>query len=328
MACLFVILGSAPTYTRAQDISPFQIKNYHPLVQIHGNTYVGEAATLAKGESRVHLTYALSSNYAIVVSDNEALLIDGESTNVTFSYARGVGKSLQLAINLPYVRYDAGGLDGFINNWHETFNLQQGGRELAPTNRLRILYQTKDRVLLDMVSSTQGLGDISFNAQLALGEQANNNQDASALAINLKIPTGDSESLQGSGAFDLAVWYKREKHLRLFDLPGGVYYSTGLLFLGKGDVLPDMQKSTVLQAGGGVGLNFGNIWGIKAQLDYNSPFYSGTEFNELGGHSLQLVFGGSVNFTKNVKLELGLSEDLLVDASPDVIFHADISAKF
>lgn len=325
-----VTLSIAPTFSMAQNISPFQIRNYNPFVQIHGIPYIGEASTLAKGESRVNLIYALSSNYAIeqTETETETLLIDGESTNVTFSYARGIGKSLQLAVYLPYVKYDAGNLDGFINDWHETFNMQQGGRDLAPINRLRFLYIRNDIVQMDFVSNSEGLGDISLNAQLALGDPANTKKESSAVAINLKLPTGDSASFQGSGAFDLAVWYKHEKKTQLFDSSSGYFYSTGILFMGKGDVLPDMQKTAVFMVGGGYGLNIGKFFGLKAQLDYHSPFYSSTEFNELGGHSLQLVLGASVFFTKTIKLDLGLSEDLIIDASPDVVFHAAFSAEF
>ncbi len=328
LVCVGVAVAPAPAYGMEQNISPFQIRNYHPLVQIYGMPYIGAARTLGKGESRVNLIYALSSNYAVEKNSNEAFLIDGESTNVTLSYTAGVGKSLQLALYLPYVKHDPGSLDGFINSWHDTFNLRQGGRDLAPTDRLRYYYQKDGNVRMDFVTNTEGLGDISLNAQLALGESMNQKHDVSALAINLKLPTGNSETLLGSGAFDLAVWYKREKKTRFFNVPSGIYYSTGLLFLGKGEVFSDMQKSTVFLAGGGLGLNFGKYWGLKAQLDYYSPFYDKTEFNSLGGHSLQLVLGGSIYFTKTLKLDLGLAEDLIIDASPDVVFHVDFSAEF
>jgi len=144
--CISVTISIVPGISMAQDVSPFQIRNYNPFVQIHGIPYIGEASTLAKGESRVNLIYALSSNYAIEKNENETLLIDGETTNVTFSYARGFGKSLQLAVYLPYVKHDSGSLDGFINDWHEAFDMQQGGRDLAPINRLRFLYLKNDIV--------------------------------------------------------------------------------------------------------------------------------------------------------------------------------------
>jgi len=43
---------------------------------------------------------------------------------------------------------------------------------------------------------------------------------------------------------------------------------------------------------------------------------------------VQLTIGGTLAFSKNINLDLGVTEDLLDRASPDVVFHLALRGSF
>jgi len=65
-----------------------------------------------------------------------------------------------------------------------------------------------------------------------------------------------------------------------------------------------------------------------SQLDINTPFYSSSDLVELNSYAVQLTVGGSIVLTKNARINLGVAEDLVIDASPDVTFHLDAQWRF
>ena len=67
------------------------------------------------------------------------------------------------------------------------------------------------------------------------------------------------------------------------------------------------------------------LYRFKLQVDYHDPFYTGTRLDQIGAHTALLQFGGDVFFSRSTRLEWGLSEDIVVTASPDVVFHLALS---
>ena len=79
--------------------------------------------------------------------------------------------------------------------------------------------------------------------------------------------------------------------------------------------------------------NLGLVWlplsklNLKLQLDAHSSFYEGTRLDFLGD-SIQLTAGGSIFFGSRTSLDLAITEDVLVGASPDVVFVVTLSSGF
>ena len=140
----------------------------------------------------------------------------------------------------------------------------------------------------------------------------------------LKLPTGDSDDLHGSGATDLA-WDVALKHTlhegkTSLDLSAHI----GVLALGNGDVLAQYQEDIVPY--GGIGL----VWKTGKHLDlmlqvYGQGSYFDSGLDALGATSMQLTAGARYRWPNhNVELLLGLAQDLFADTTPDIAFHFEL----
>ncbi len=65
---------------------------------------------------------------------------------------------------------------------------------------------------------------------------------------------------------------------------------------------------------------------IKAQLDMHSAFYNST-LDQLGS-AVQLIVGGTLYLPGELLLDLGISEQLSTDATPDVGFYLHLQHIF
>lgn len=323
--CVSLFLFVNCSVAGADLISPLWLSNYNPLTAIHGLPQIGNAEVLPGGTAQTRLMVDVSSHYAVEETASENLLLDGETNRATLIYQQGVGERWQLGVTIPYIQQHGGSLDSFINDWHEFFGMPEGGRDQAQDNQFQYYYSRDGKTRLDLRTPGSGIGDVRLQVAWQLSKSED---EAAALELAIKLPTGDSANLRGSGAADLALWYKNETRLDFFGWRGGSFYSLGALYMGDGDVLPDMVRHWVGFGGLGAGVYLSDSLLFISQLDINTPFYSSSDLVELNSYAVQLTVGGSIVLTKNARINLGVAEDLVIDASPDVTFHLDAQWRF
>lgn len=309
---------SQPAFS-SQSIEPFFSTNQSPIIQIHGLPAIDSAAVLPEHRARYRLTHDLASNYTFKNTANENLLFDGETNRTTFAYARGMDGGWEWGVQIPFVSHGGGSLDGFIVDWHNTFHLPQGGRDIAPHNRLTYHYQRNGVTELLLTDASSGIGDVRLTA----GRQWPSASQGIRLALRgaLSLPTGDSDALRGSGAVDAAVWATADRQGHWFDIPGSLFGGGGLLLMGDGDVLAGQQRRAVAFGSIGGGLRVQPWMSLKLQADIHSSFYDDSELAQINATAVQLLMGGDLQLAKNIRLDLMVGEDLTVSASPDVVFH-------
>jgi Protein of unknown function (DUF3187) len=317
-----------PVKARSAPITPFQTRNESPVALIFGLPAPGNAAIIDKGVFGGILALDIANNFAKDFKGNEQILLDGESWRIDLGVNYGLGKGVEAGIAIPYIITGGGVFDSFIEGWHRFFDLPQGGREQTPRNRLLYRYVKDGQTRLILDDSGTGLGDISLSGGVQLYDDQRPNPRRLALRTSLKLPTGSSSNLRGSGSTDFALWLSGSDdyllplgHLTLFGAAGGMAMTDG-------DVLKGQQRNF---AGFGT-LGFG--WGpaewidFKAQLSGHTAFFSGSELAELGNPALQLIVGGTLNFTEKTSLDIGVSEDVARNTSPDVALHLALRSRF
>jgi len=245
----------------------------------------------------------------------EALIVDAETREARLTLQAPLSKRFAFQLQLPYRYTGAGNLDGFIDGWHDAFGLPEGARSDLPSDAINITYIRGTRGL-SMTSSVSGLGD----AQASLGYDVVASE-ASALSawLSVKLPTGDSDKLTGSGATDVSLTLAGERRVDAWC----VFGQAAVTWLGEGDLLPYRQRSVVWSGLAGVS---GRVWqglSLKAQVDaHTAAFDSELDFlNE----AIVLTVGGDYRFASGWLMNIGVSEDIAVEHSPDVVFF--FSAK-
>jgi hypothetical protein len=193
-----------------------------------------------------------------------------------------------------------------------------------------LLYRySRDRVeKLKMDSSGGGVGDVSLTAGYQLYHDADQYPWAVALRASVKLPTGDSASLDGSGSTDAAVWITASDDYRLSVGHATLYAAAGLMVTTDGDVLPDQRRNEVGFGSIGVGWNPFSWIALKVQMDAHTPFYRNSDLKALASNSAQLLIGGTLGISERTTVDIAVSEDIVTTTSPDAVFHFTIGTRF
>ena len=324
---LILLLMAVPVAAPAVEIVPFQIRNQNPLIQIFGLPAIGDARVLPPGKYSAGLSFDMANSYTVSGTATESLLLDGESYRFNLILRGGLPDGFEAGMELPWLAFGGGTTDGFIEDWHRFFGLPEGGRNLAPNNRLRYQYARNGLPRLNITDHHAGIGDLMFTAGWQFYGDTKSPQAASLRAA-VKIPTGDSAVLTGSGSTDLSLWIIGRSDHTLSIGHATLYGAAGGMFLSQGDVLPDLQSHWAAFGTIGAGWSPWEVISFILQLDANTPFYHGSSFSTLSGSALGLLIGGSLALGERTILELGVSEDLHVSTWPDVTFHMGLTHRF
>lgn len=312
----------------ALDVTPFYTWNQSPLIQIFGLPAAERAILLPHGRVEGLLAMDVASNFAHDETSRERILLDGENYRFTLALRYGLAPGIEAGIDIPYVGQGGGFLDSFIEGWHDFFNLPQGGRDEAPRNRLLYSYTKDGQSRLRSDDSSFGLGDMRLSGGVQLYNDGSANPRAVALRASLKLPTGESSELHGSGGTDFALWLTASDDYRLSLGHFTLFGAGGGMVMGDGDVLPAQQRN--LAAFGTFGFGWAPVeWiAFKTQASGHTAFYRDSELRELSSSGLQLLIGGTLAFSQETSLDIGVSEDIAVNTSPDVAFHLGLRRRF
>lgn len=322
---LILLAGSAAGADLA--ISPFQTGNRAPMTQIFGLPTPGHALVLPPGEHAAELALDTAQNYTHNSSGGESAFFDGETYRFNLNLRRGLTPRLEVGLDLPYLMHRGGFLDGFIEGWHDTFGLPQNGRDKAPRDRLRYSYirNGKQEVLVD--DHAQGIGDLRLNAAWQLARSTGDEPWGTALHAALKLPTGDSDDLLGSGSTDLSLWLSGNRTWRQGDSALALFGSFGLMGMTNGDVVEEQQRNLVGFAMLGGGWRPWSWIVLKLQLDGHTPLYD-SDLKELGDPAALLTVGGDLALGEKTTLEIGVSEDIATETASDVAFRLALRSRF
>lgn len=312
------VLSSVPAL--AVDVTPFYSFNQSPLVQIYGLPALGNARVLDPDQTRIQLAVSLASHFTSGTTADEEISFDGETHRTTLIVQRGLGHGMEWGIELPQVSQRGGFLDNAVDGWHDLFNLPDGGRPQATRNQMSYRYQRYGQTRIHITQPDSGVGDLRLTGARQLSGDSERGGHDLALRTSLKLPTGDSGALLGSGGTDLALWLSAGCGQAVCSGDWGRYGGAGVLWVGRGKVLPEMQQHVV--AFGSAGISWratGNV-SLKAQLDAHTTFYRDTQLRQLGSASAQVVLGGTWALSRQTAMDLALTEDIVVNTAPDVGF--------
>lgn len=307
------------------EITPFSTINQQPTLKLYGFPLNSSATLTPAGKLDIALLQEITSDFSTAANPKEQLLFDGEAYRTTLAVTFGINDKLDAGINIPYLLYSGGFLDNFIIDWHDTFGMRQGGRDSAPKGAVNYSYRKNGVDKLKMANSGSGIGDISLTAGRKLYEDSDSNL---SLRGTLKLPTGDSSELRGSGSTDLALSLCGATRGTTGWGRLGLFGSAGLLAMTDGRVIAEQQENFAIFGTLGAGWSPASWIAFKLQLNTNSPLYRQSSLRQLSNSAVMLTTGGTLLLPDNYKLDLGVAEDISVGTAPDVTFHFGLSRLF
>ncbi|PLX76138.1 MAG: hypothetical protein C0614_10360 [Desulfuromonas sp.] len=306
------------------ELTPFAVRNLSPPVLTHSLTVPEPARLSQAGQLVMRLGFELASNASINDSGGEVIVLDGETYVTTLGMRYGLPRRLQVGFDLPYIKHSGGHLDGFIEGWHDFFDLPNSDRDRLPDDELTNAYADGSGKGFSIDDNRGRIGDLS--AMLAWQWLADQ-QLAASLHATVKAPTGDAEDLTGSGGWDLSLALSAQRDFVLERGDVSLWGGLGISWLGSGDLLDDRAENWVASGWLGSGWSPFDWLGFKLQLNTHTALYD-SELRELGDPAAILTMGGSLGFGAATTLDIGVGEDLAVNASPDVTFHLLLAHRF
>ncbi len=329
LLCLFVIpvlWPSAATSGQVDDVAvamPLRLVNLNPFHVPYGVPVSVGTRTLSPGSSELTFAVDTASYLSAAVSGSERLLLDGETYRSSLMLRRGFRSRWEYFLELSVVGHHAGFFDGFIEGWHQTFGLPQGGRDKTPRDRMAVFYADGAGTRVDLRRDVFSLGDLVLGAGYAVPEWPVQN-DGLTVRGNVKIPTGHAGSLAGSGRFSTSLWAETSGALPWSATARRWLYAATLGFV---VAEPPKRLSNV----GDPFIAFGRVgatWralsrlNLTVQVDVHSSPYRASHLDVLADPVIILGFGGTVKVTENGTFEIAVTEDDgMHRAAPDIGLH-------
>jgi len=293
----------------AQVAEPMQIRNLNPLVAIFG---LPAWDTVTSG-NRFSASLEIANHFQFTSKGGEYLGLDGETARTTLSYSHGFAEGWQFGAELPLFHLGGGVLDDVIDAWHSAFHLPDGGRNERPANQLSFLLRHSGIAFFRLDEPQSGLGDLQLKGARAFGEDR-----GFVVEAGVKLATGDTEMLAGSGSVDEWLTLLRSRPLPGRRYPSGYYWGVGIVHVGDPEIIQFRSETWVYTGILGGSWQRWARWGLKAQLDVHSAFYS-SPLEEIGETAFEATFGAWMQRRKDAQLELALVEDVRVNTAPDIV---------
>ena len=289
-------------------------------------------STLARGQHQVRLgaswanTWNVDGNSFDPENDDYGpYLLDYESLDANISYAYGLSDTMQIEGEYEQRWRFGGGVDGFIESFHDLFGLGQGGRDEWPRNQTNIFIDPQNGDPPVSLEGSEVSGTFARNLLVTFQHNVTCGTakwPALSWAATGRYSLGNPGDLEGSN-FDIALSAAASRRFGKFY----VYLTLGFAWYGSDTAFGlelETTQATVLAAG---------EWRFKPRMSFVLQ-YLGTQgvAKDLGvfsDTSNELVLGWKWEVRPNGVLEIGLLENVIsFDNSPDFGVHAAWTQRF
>ncbi len=304
--------------------APFLWRNSGPVATLFGLPRARTAVLPAAGEVHADLLVELASHFTASASRGESVFIDGETTTVVARFERGFADAWAGSIELVGMRHAGGVLDGLIDQWHDWFGFPDGGRDAAPRDRLRMVWDVDGQRRLLLEDSHVGPGDLRVGVARSLHRSPARDL---AMRLDAELPTGRSGRLTGSDGVDVALGLSLTERSAFAALGLQSHMTLGVLRPAGDDLVGHRLRKF---AGYG---HWTLVWPVtarltlKAQLDGHTDLVD-TDLKQIGGWSVQGGLGGAWHVGPGLALEFAVYEDLRPGSAPDVSFQFALRGRY
>jgi len=193
----------------AEMKGPADLRNQRPYQLIFLAFSPESATVLENGRSAGSVQFDVANNLLIPKKTNGVTVHeDAETQRAAFKVRRGIGHGLEASLMLPVIARDGGFLDKLVSNYHVLINDTHTtpdnaiGRNKVSAYHSEVFFTRPDGTNVVDLHPAAGLGDAQFTLKKSLWSSGST---AGAIRGGVKLPTGNSNTLLGSGGVDSGV---------------------------------------------------------------------------------------------------------------------------
>ncbi len=295
--------------------------NWHIAMQYsHANTYTRSAGILSQLPQS---DYRMQFDPAQLQTDPAPgqYYIDSGSGRMALQVAYTISRDLSVSLELPLISYYGGFLDIPIENFHKLAGYPFRSRTMMSANQTQFFISANNKVHLNEGQlGAPGIGDVVLQArQLLISET--NHFPAMTMRIAAKLPTGDVNTLKGSGSFDFGADVLLSKKI------GNGFATTnlGVVIPGKWKLIPEMKTRPSLSWI----LVYEQPLGSSVSLLIQNQILTSVlshEFNaDIAKTSYEWTLGSKIDISKSMRISIGVTENYINhENAPDFGMHAGL----
>ena len=289
---------------------PIEIRDDHVLAQPRLTLPAVAPRTVPDGRWSVETSLLWSNSFSWTqdVPGEEpvdrAFLLDGETLTVATTIRRGLTPHVDVGLRLPLQHRGGGVLDGFIDAWHRLLRLEDAQRPSFDRDAFRVEGRTTAGAPFSWAEAAgTGLGDIELNARWRALDGGSGGVSVAVIG-RLSFPTA-AGPYQGSG---LGVG----SQLVLAAPLGG----TTDLYLGAGMTVQDPGPVRAIEYERTRGQGFAAFewrpWRrVSLIAETNAATRLVANIASYPGVHWVVNFEGRVDLARDIRLDLGLTENLI-----------------
>lgn len=162
--------------------NPVSLPIQHPLWTLHGSFAPERALPIECGAV---MTGALVSWTNTFDREARAYRFDDERVTADLSLAYGPSDGIEIGSHLPLITRGGGVMDRFIENWHDIFQLPNGGRNRFNQGNYEMFGHYHDGTDISLGGSGSGIGNPELWIKAALSPTASVGFDAVKFSASL-----------------------------------------------------------------------------------------------------------------------------------------------
>jgi hypothetical protein len=290
--------------------TPFETRDQNVFNLIHGQALPTNAQLNQTAQSKWSSSLIITNELIIESNSNESIFLDYESYRFNLAYQYGINKNWNIKLDIPIINQSGGFFDSAIDNWHQLWGLPRANRPFVEDNQYHIRYNNNNQDLINLDNGSTTLGDIQVAVARSLMKD---NYTTMSLWGSLKLPTGDEDKLSGSGATDLSLWLALNQQLADKWL---ININSGTVILGQSKYQGIPLSDHVYYGHIMLGWLATEYLDFKIQLQGHTSYYEKSQLRATGS-TYFATFGASFKVNQCNQLDIAISEDIKVDASPD-----------
>ena len=253
---------------------------------------------------------------AILGLEGDAFYIDGEFGLANLAIHYGLGERLDVFAIQPYFQFTGGCLDSIIYDFHDTFGIDQAGRDLVAQDQFQILLKHDDDqfVFLDRPSSG-GFGDPILGLRYMLPNKPAGWEIGFEVAV--KLPFADERKFLSSGSIDYGLQIALARRWR----KNAVVLNASYVFTGEFKLTPGFRASDLPAVNLSYLRRIGSRTTAVIQLMTAGSIFSDVTDSSLSEIEFQTTFGVKWKMGKG-DFGVALTENIFNYANtPDIGIH-------